>query len=110
MLVRLQTEMSRKIGNTWVADIRHFLDENDDLIREPGPARRLAEHLCAIVEAVTSRARDQLDWVTEVRCRRRPRHKRCEGNIVAGFDEADPATIVWVCPVCEDNGYIRGWQ
>jgi len=98
------------MGDTWVIDIRHYLDENDELIQEPGPAYRLAEHQCAIIAAVTARPRDEMDWETDVRCRRRPRNKRCKGNIVAGFQETDPTTIVWLCPFCDDNGYIRGWQ
>ena len=98
------------MGDTWVTDIRHCLDENDDLAQELGPARRLAEHQCAIIATVTARPRDQVDWVTKIRCRRRPGRRPCEGNIVAGFDETDPTTIVWLCPCCEDNGYIRGWQ
>jgi len=98
------------MGDTHITDIRHYLDENDELIQVPGPARRLAEHLCAIIAAVTARPRGEVDWETDVRCRRRPNHKSCEGNIVAGFDEADPTTIVWLCPVCNDNGYITGWQ
>jgi len=99
-----------KMGDTWVTDIRHYLDDDGNLAEEIGRARRLAGHQCAIIEAVTARPRDQVDWETSVRCRRRPRRKRCEGNIVAGFDEADPSTIVWLCPFCADNGYIRGWQ
>jgi hypothetical protein len=98
------------MGDTLITDIRHFLDDNDELIQEPRPAHRLAEHQCAIITAVTTRSVDKVDWVTEVRCRRRPRHKRCEGDIVAGFDENDPTTIIWHCPFCEDNGCIRGWQ
>lgn len=98
------------MGDTWVTDIRHYLDENDNLAQQLGPARGLVEHECAIIASVTARPHDKVDWVTEIRCRRRPRHKRCEGNIAAGFDEADPTTIVWLCPFCEDNGYIRGWQ
>jgi hypothetical protein len=98
------------MGNTWISDIRDFLDKNDNLAPESGPARLLAEYLCAIIVAVTSCPGSQEDRVTEIRCRRRPRHRQCKGNIVAGYDEGDLTTIVWLCPLCEDNGYIRGWQ
>jgi hypothetical protein len=97
------------MGDTWVTDIRHYLDDNEELIQEPGPARRLGEYLCTIIEEVTASTRNKGGWETEVRCRRRPHHKLCEGNIVAGFDETDP-TITWFCPFCEDNGFITGWQ
>ena len=59
------------MGDTWVIDIRHYLDENDELVKAPGPAHRLAEYLCALISAVTARPRDEVDWVTEIRCRRR---------------------------------------
>lgn len=98
------------MGDTWITDIRHFLDENNELILEPGIARRLAEYQGAIIEAVTARPPDKVDFVTGIRCRRRPRRKRCEGNIIAGYEESDPSTIGWFCPFCDDNGYISGWQ
>ena len=96
------------MGDTWVTDIRHYLDDDGELIRASGFARRLAEHQCAIISAVTARSRDESEWLTEVRCRRRPNRKACEGSIVARFDEEDPTTIAWLCPFCGDNGYIRG--
>jgi len=98
------------MGNTWVTDIRHFLDDQGDLIWEPRPARLLAQHFCLIVEVVTGRFYHQLDRSTGVRCRRRPGHKACEGIIKADFYEQDPTTIAWSCRQCGDNGYIRGWQ
>ena len=98
------------MGNTWITDMRHFLDSEGFVIQEPRPARLLAEHFCSIVEAVTRRQVRQQDWVTGVQCRRRPGRKACAGKIIAGMDQQDPTTIVWSCPLCGDNGYIRGWQ
>ena len=98
------------MGDTWVTDIRHYLDENDDLIREPGLARRLAEYQCSIIAAVTARPPDEVDWGTDIRCRRRPRRKPCEGQLIAGINERDPSTLVRLCPFCGDNGYLRGWE
>jgi hypothetical protein len=97
------------VGNTWVTDMRHFLDEAraipDDL---PGPARSLALFLGAIVAWVTS-GRSATEPRTNVPCRRNPKRRRCAGEILAAF-EADGSTISWQCPVCKDNGVTRGWE
>lgn len=97
------------MGNTWVSNVLHYLGDDGEPAVRTGPARRIAEHVCAIVEAVTSRPADA-DWMTDVRCRRRPGRKPCLGPIIAGYAENDPTTIVWGCPVCKDEGYISGWQ
>ena len=97
------------MGNTWVTNILHCLDDNGEFAVKSGPARRVAEHMCAIVEDVTSRPADA-DWETAVPCRRRPGHKPCNGVIIAGYAKNDPTTIVWGCLACHDEGYISGWQ
>lgn len=97
------------MGNTWVSNILHYLNEDGEFAVKSGPARRIAEHTCAIVKAVTSRPAGA-DWTTDVPCRRRPGRKPCIGPIIASYAKDDPATIVWGCPVCEDEGCIRGWQ
>lgn len=98
------------MGHTWVTNMLHSLDEDGEFSVPPGPARRLAEYMGSIVEAVTSRPPDEEDWVIAIQCRRRPGHVRCIAPIVAGYAEKDPTTIVWVCPACKDEGYISGWQ
>ena len=97
------------MGNTWVTNILHYLDEDGEFAMKSGPARRVAEHMCAIVESVTSRPREA-GWLTDVLCRRRPGRKPCVGIIMAGYAEDDPTAIVWGCPVCKDEGHISGWQ
>mgnify|MGYP007062789625 CR=1 FL=1 len=57
------------MGNTWVTNILHSLDEDGEFAAPPGPARRLAEYMGSIVKAVTSRPPDQKDWVTAVQRR-----------------------------------------
>lgn len=99
------------MGDTFVINMLHYLDDVGDFTLRPGPARWFAEHQGAIVVAVTSRkAATAQDHVTDVRCRRRPGHKGCTGLIVARYKEDNPQIIVWNCPVCQDNGYISGWQ
>ena len=96
--------------NILVADIRHYLGKDLSIIDLPAPAARIRDYLGSIVEAVTSRNPQQEDYVTSVRCRRRPGHRRCDGEIIACFDETEPSAIKWFCPFCGDGGYIRGWQ
>ncbi|MFO7915233.1 MAG: hypothetical protein R6U43_06030 [Candidatus Krumholzibacteriales bacterium] len=98
------------MSDTWITDIRHFLHNDESIPDLPGPAAQVAKYIGSIIEAVTCRDPDSDDLSTDIRCRRRPGHKRCEGKIVAFYDEDDPTTIRWFCPICGDNGYIIGWQ
>jgi hypothetical protein len=98
------------MGDTWITDIRHFLGDDGSIHNLPGPAARMADYIGSIIEAVTSRNPGEIEFVTGIRCRRRPGHKRCHGEIVAFYDEDDPTVIRWFCPYCDDNGYIQGWQ
>ena len=65
------------MGNILVADMRHYIGEELHLA-----VARLRDHLGAIVEAVTLRDDTEIDYVTQVRCRRRPGHRRCNGKII----------------------------
>ena len=80
------------------------------MIKLPAPAAKLRDYLGSIIEAVTLRDDAETNYVTKVKCRRCPGHRRCEGDIIAFFDEAEPSAIKWSCPFCADTGYIRGWQ
>jgi hypothetical protein len=95
------------VPNTWIADLRDFLDETGGLADLPARARRLADHFGAIVAAISPTPQDQVVR-THVRCRRRPRRRPCSGMIRAVID-AD-ARIRWECSSCEDNGVISGWR
>jgi hypothetical protein len=94
------------MGNAWITDLRHFLNEEGSLEEMPKPAFKLASHLGRIVKAVTTRKRHGL--TTGVRCRRRPGYKACPGDIIAFIDEH--GSISWSCPICKDNGVISGWR
>ena len=98
------------MGNTWVINMLHSLDEDGNLARQSSPARRMAEYFGSIVESVTARPASEQDWVIPVPCRRRPHRKLCLGMIAAGYSKDDSTTIVWQCSACDDNGYISGWQ
>lgn len=96
------------VSDTWITDLTHFLDEEGRIVPKKGPARRLTEFFASIVTMCSH------PYLTPppkylVRCRRRPARKPCAGVIQA---DLDPPTedIVWWCPVCGDNGYIRNWK
>ncbi len=98
------------MGDTWVSNMRHFLDEDgmipDDL---PEPAFRLAGYFGAIVKAVSIR-QDRETLSTGIKCRRRPGRKPCPGEILAFIDRQNDFVINWHCTNCDDNGIISGWQ
>jgi hypothetical protein len=92
--------------NTWIVDLRHYLNPEGAIAQMPSRARLLAEYFATIVVDATT----GLDDPPTVRCRRRPGHRRCSG-IVMSYPTADSQdSIYWQCPVCGDNGLIHGWQ
>jgi hypothetical protein len=99
------------MGNTWYTDIEHFLDvDGYPALDLPRPAERLAEYFGSIIEAVTGMEGNETMETTGIRCRRRPRRRRCNGRIVAGITEKTPEAICWECPTCSDGGFISGWR
>jgi hypothetical protein len=98
----------RRIGNTWVTDMKHYVDPTGAMVDMPGPALNLALFLGSVVAWVTS-GRSSADPRTNVACRRSPTRRQCRGEIHASLD-ADGETIAWHCPVCGDNGVTRGWE
>jgi hypothetical protein len=95
----------KHMADTWIIDLRHFLTPAGAIDEMPAPARRLAEYFASIVVDATS----NLDDPPTVRCRRRLRRRRCPGRIDAIASVEDHEAIVWHCPVCGDQGVIRGW-
>ena len=96
------------MGDTWVTDLRHYLDSEGNLGPLPGPAMNIALFLGAIVEWVTSEPLAD-PHRTNVRCRRSPGRVRCMGSILAGIED-DGTVLRWGCPLCGDKGTIRGWS
>ena len=96
------------MGNTWVTDMRHFLDESGGIGEMPNRAMNLVLYFGSIVAWMTS-FKDHTMQPTNVTCRRSPRRRRCVGEICASF-ENDPRGIAWFCPLCDDNGFIYGWE
>lgn len=91
-----------------ITNLRHYLDEEGNLPDLPGPTLDLAFHLGAIVGWVSRSPSDTLT-LTNVRCRKRPRRRRCLGELLACLDRKS-GTIQWTCPFCDDCGMITGWE
>ena len=96
------------MGDTWITDLTHFLDEEGRIGPTDGPARKLAEHFTAIVEMAS---RPELIVPPEhlVRCRRRPGRKPCIGHIEIDLD-FENEDIIWWCTACDDHGFISNWK
>ncbi len=96
------------MANTYVTDLRHFLDDSEDLADLPGPALNLAMVLTSLVAWATDHEPEDI-LPTNVWCWRRPGRKRCRGELVADLRHGS-SEIVWHCPLCGVNGVIRGWE
>ena len=88
-----------------IANLKHYLGEDLSLIKIPAPAAALREFLGCIVEAVTSRDPDDINYGTELSCR-----QGCESIMIAFYEKMDPSIIHWSCSTCGDDGQIRGWE
>lgn len=97
------------MGDTWIADLRHYLEDGAIGSDMPRPALHIALYLGSIVAWMTSRESAGVVQQTNVPCRRSPGRRRCVTEIEANFED-HRATIRWRCPKCGDNGYIHGWQ
>jgi len=95
------------VGDTYVVDMRHYLDGDSLPAAIPAPARRLAEHFGRIVGAATARPAGQ-EFTSPVPCRRRPGRRACPGPIRIRRSEVPPR-IEWLCAACHDGGLISGF-
>lgn len=72
-----------------------------------GPARKMAEYLGEVISAASSSSPGH--WKqSAVRCRKRPKHRKCLGRI--RLRETSDGSIEWVCPVCQDQGIVYNWK
>lgn len=94
--------------DTWVVNLRHFLDPKGSFAPKSGPALRLAQHFAAIVQELSADL-GEVSSVPKVQCRRRPNRKRCTGTIESLLDP-ESGQILWKCPVCGDDGSIAEWE
>ena len=94
--------------DTWIVNLRHFLNPDGSIAPKSGRALRLAQHFAAIVREITAEIGGETSF-PKVRCRRKPKRKACPGEIDSVFDP-ETGTIFWKCPICGDNGAIRDWE
>ena len=96
-------------ARTWIVDLRHYLDdETGELADMPAPALNCALYFGSIVAWVSDHMPGG-EPHTNVPCWRRPGRKRCLGEIVAE-PQSGSSDILWHCPVCGEQGMIRGWE
>lgn len=92
-----------------IIDLRHYLTDSGSIPEHiPAPAHHFALYIGSIGSWVTSHPAGHYVH-SNVLCRRSPGRRRCLGTIEAGFGR-DGSTIIWQCPICGDNGTIRGWE
>ena len=99
-------ERYRQRSQMWITDIQHFL--GPDGAFPEGRAGKIGAYLGEIVRAATSQAVGAWGF-SEIRCRRRPSHRRCTGWIGVRLTDAPPA-VEWECSICGDAGIISGWE
>ncbi|MHB9071834.1 MAG: hypothetical protein ACYC54_15850 [Sedimentisphaerales bacterium] len=92
----------------FIAKLSHYLDDDLSLIKLPAPAAAIREFLGCIVEAVTSRDPDDINYVTQLKCRKGS--GGCDGDIIVFFNQDNPSIIMWSCMFCKDDGQITGWK
>jgi hypothetical protein len=94
---------------TLITDLTCYLDSRGELPSDlPGPALNLALYLGAFVAWATRGGSSEPER-TNVPCRRRPRGRRCSGEIVAALF-ADAGEVERAGPACGERGVISGWR
>lgn len=96
------------MGNTWITNMIHFLEEDGQVVPLPRTGINLVSHLGAIIRCATMAEWD-FPFQTSVKCRRRPNRRPCEGFILATLNSSD-WQIWWQCSHCGDRGVISGWE
>jgi hypothetical protein len=85
-------------------DLTHYLDARGSIAPERGPARRMAEFVCAVVaHASDFDRREDLPGPVCFKSRKREPHV-----VETALTEDD--LVAWSCPVCAVEGRISHWQ
>jgi hypothetical protein len=91
------------MGDTWITNLRHFLDEDGDIPGGiPPKARNLAEFLGRLVEAITGDTNGP-------RCRRRP-GELLVGDTSPGELTRELTKSAGTARLATINGAISGWE
>lgn len=101
-----------------VVDMREFLSPTlhpaeDGVAHAPSldedAGRPRGAYFSRIVEAATSSAVRGREFITTVRCRRRPARRGCQGRITVMLTDV-PSRLDWWCSCCGDGGVIANWR
>jgi hypothetical protein len=96
------------MGDTWITDMTHYLEDGRIPVDLHPEAFRLAEYLGSLVMVATTWPPDG-PYAAAQPCRRRPSRRPCIGPIIVRRSEV-PATIAWGCSTCGDGGVTSGWR
>ena len=91
-----------------ITNIRHFLDEDDEVPDLTPEAHELLDFLAGIVEAATIAYGLPVTFA-EVQCRSVIDDERCDGDIEVWVD-TDDNRIGWECLDCGEEGVISNWE
>jgi hypothetical protein len=89
-------------------DLTDLLDDAGEIIVEPKQAKELAEFITDIIFMASYPAMEYPPEYT-VNCHCSPDHEPCFGKIV-GFINRESDEIMWMCPSCNDRGFISNWR
>ena len=92
---------------TMITNLRHFLDEEDEVPDLTPEARGLLHFLAAVVEAATLALREPITFAN-VQCPTVVDEKCCDGDIEVWLDPDDDL-IGWECLECGEEGVISDW-
>ena len=90
------------------ANLRHFLDEDGNVVDVTPEARQLLDFLGDIVEIATITYGSAM-ILADTPCRMTINGKRCPGELEV-WVYAEDNKIGWECQACGDEGIISGWE
>ena len=88
-------------------DLRHFLDEEGNVLELTEQAKTVFNFLPKIVSSVSENIEQPLIDV-DLKCNTRAEHLSCDGDIEATCIAI--GMIEWHCNTCEASGTISHWQ
>jgi len=92
---------------TLKVDLRHFLDEENDVLELTEQAEMVFSFLTKIVSSASKNIEQQSIDV-DLKCNTRAVKLSCVGNIKATGIKM--GLIEWCCDSCEASGTISNWQ
>jgi len=96
-------------------DLRHFLDENGNVLDLAEQAKVVFSFLTSIVLFISKESQclntEQLFIDVDLKCNTRADKLSCKGHIEARYSSITTSSpIEWQCDTCEAAGTILNWQ